>query len=115
MDKELLKTLSNLFDEKLKPIQNDIKGIHGEIKDMQGNIKGIHGEIKVMQGDITDLKNSQTRFEIKLDNVVEQTANLTEFRNLTISRLDDITDNLNKVESITASNWKDITKLKSVK
>ena len=94
MDKELLQGLSNLFDEKLKPIQNDIKDI---------------------QGDIKDLKNNQTKFEIKLDSIVEQTANLTEFRSLTINRLDDIADNLNKVESITASNWKDITKLKSVK
>ena len=87
MDKELLQTLSNLFEDKLKPIQNDIK----------------------------DLKNNQIRIEKKLDNVVEQTANLTEFRNITLIRLDDITDSLNNVESITASNWKDITKLKSVK
>lgn len=57
----------------------------------------------------------QIRIEKKLDNVVEQTADLTEFRNTVLNRLDDITENLNKVESITASNWKDITKLKSVK
>jgi len=87
MDKELLKTLSNLFDEKLKPIQNDIM----------------------------DLKNNQTRIEKKLDHVVEQTSDLTEFRNTSLSRFDDITDALNNVESITASNWKDITKLKSIK
>jgi len=87
MDKELLKTLSNLFDDKLTPIQNDIK----------------------------DLKSNQTRIEKKLDNVVEQTSDLTEFRNTALSRFDDITDALNNVELITASNWKDITKLKSVK
>ncbi|MCB2291858.1 hypothetical protein LGK97_19320 [Clostridium sp. CS001] len=45
MDKELLETLSNLFDEKLKPV-----------------IEG------------------QARLEKKLDAVVEQTADLTEFR-----------------------------------
>jgi flagellar capping protein FliD len=45
MDKELLDTLSNLFDKKLKPIIE-----------------------------------SQVRLEKKLDAVVEQTADLTEFR-----------------------------------
>ena len=87
MDKELLQTLGTLFDEKLKPIQDDIK----------------------------DMKNNLSRIEKKLDNVVEQTADLTEFRTTTLNKLEDIIDNLNKVESITASNWKDITKLKSVK
>ena len=64
---------------------------------------------------LNKLLEGQIRIEKKLDNVVEQTADLTEFRNTALNRLDDITDNLNKVESITASNWKDITKLKSIK
>jgi len=129
MDKDLLQTLSNLFDDKLKPIHNDIKNLQGDVKNLQGDVKNLHGDVKNLQGDVKnlqgdivsirgnlkELKNNQTSFEIKLDNVVEQTANLTEFRSLTLNRLDDIADNLNKVESITASNWKDITKLKSVK
>lgn len=80
MDNELLQTLSVLFDEKLKPIKDDIKDI-----------------------------------KVKLGSVVEQTAQLTEFKTETLSQLKDIKDNLNNVEAITASNWKDITKLKSVK
>ncbi|MBU3113634.1 hypothetical protein [Clostridium lacusfryxellense] len=43
------------------------------------------------------------------------TADLPEFRSIALGKLEEITENLNKVESITASNWKDITKLKSVK
>lgn len=80
MDKQILETLSKLFDEKLKPIQDDIKDI-----------------------------------KLKLDSVVEQTANLTEFKTTTLSKLEDIKDNLSNVEVITASNWKDIAKLKAVK
>mgnify|MGYP001580556354 CR=1 FL=1 len=87
MDKELLQTLSDMFDEKLKPIQDNMENININL----------------------------SRIEKKLDNVVDQTADLTEFRTATLDKLEDITDNLNKVESITASNWKDITKLKSVK
>ena len=66
MDKELLQTLSTLFDEKLKPIQDNIEHIN----------------------------NNLSRIEKKLDNVVEQTANLTEFRTATLDKLEDITDNL---------------------
>lgn len=62
------------------------------------------------------------RIESKLDAVVEQTADLTEFRtemkdfrDETSNQLDEIKDNLNNVEVITASNWKDIAKLKAVK
>jgi hypothetical protein len=59
MDKELLQTLSTLFDEKLKPIQDNIEHIN----------------------------NNLSRIEKKLDNVVEQTANLTEFRTATLYKL----------------------------
>lgn len=61
----------------------------------------------------TDLKID--RIEKKLDSVVEQTADLTEFRTETHSQLDEIKDNLSNVEVITASNWKDIAKLKAVR
>jgi predicted nuclease with TOPRIM domain len=94
MDKELLENLSKLFDEKLKPIQDDIK----------------------------DMKSSQSRIEKKLDAVVEQTADLTEFRTETRDKLDNIVTevtairrDLTNVEIITSSNWTDIAKLKAVK
>ena len=62
------------------------------------------------------------RIEKKIDSVIEQTADLTEFRtevrdfrSETINQLEEIKDNLNNVEVITASNWKDIAKLKAIK
>ena len=61
----------------------------------------------------TDLKID--RIEKKLDSVVDQTADLTEFKTIVISNLEEIKDNLSNVEVITASNWKDIAKLKAVK
>ena len=35
MDKEMLEALSNLFDEKLKPIHADIKEMKTDIKDLK--------------------------------------------------------------------------------
>lgn len=64
---------------------------------------------------LNKLVEGQERIEKKLDNVVEQTADLTEFRTAAISLLEDIKGDLTNVEVITASNWKDIAKLKAVK
>ena len=55
------------------------------------------------------------RIEQKLDSVVDQTTDLTEFRTMVSRKLEDIKDNLSNIEVITASNWKDIAKLKAVK
>jgi len=46
---------------------------------------------------------------------VEQTADLIKIKTMVSSKVEDIKDNLSKFEAITASNWKDIAKFKTVK
>ena len=87
MKNELLQTLNQLFDEKLKSIQNSVK----------------------------DIENNQERIENKLDSLINKTVELPEFIRETHSRLEDIKDDLTNDEVITASNWKDIVKFKTVK
>lgn len=53
--------------------------------------------------------------EKKLDGVVEQTADLLEFRSEIINKVDGIREDLSTVELVTANNYKDIAKLKAVK
>ena len=53
--------------------------------------------------------------EKKLDAVVEQTADLIEFRSEILNKVDGIREDLSTVELITANNYKDIAKLKAVK
>jgi uncharacterized protein YkvS len=55
------------------------------------------------------------RIESKLDGVVEQTANLVEFRTEITNKVDEIREDLSTVELVTAKNYKDIVHLKSVK
>ena len=78
--------------------------------------------LKAMQQDIKGLKESQERLENKIDGVVEQTADLLEFRTKitdTVQQIkidvEAIKKDVNNVEVITASNWADIAKLKAVK
>jgi hypothetical protein len=62
------------------------------------------------------------RIETKIDAVIELTADFTEFRTEMIEfkdqpnlKLDNIIDELSNVELITASNWKDIAKMKAAR
>jgi archaellum component FlaC len=78
--------------------------------------------LKAMQQDIKGLKESQERLENKIDGVVEQTADLLEFRTKitdTVQQIkidvEEIKKDVTNVEVITASNWADIAKLKAVK
>ena len=78
--------------------------------------------LKAIQLDIKGLKESQERLENKIDGVVEQTADLLEFRTKitdTVQQIkidvEAIKKDVTNVEVITASNWADIAKLKAVK
>ena len=52
---------------------------------------------------------------MKLDGITEQTADLVEFRNEILNKIDGIREDLSTVELVTANNYKDIAKLKAVK
>lgn len=61
------------------------------------------------------LESKVDGIEKKLDSVVEQTADLVEFRSEILNKVDGIREDLSTVELITANNYKDIAKLKAVK
>lgn len=51
----------------------------------------------------------------KLDGVVEQTADLMEFRFEVKSEFENIKTTISRIEIVTADNWGDIARLKSIK
>ncbi|MBU3134518.1 hypothetical protein KPL40_19070 [Clostridium gasigenes] len=61
------------------------------------------------------IKSDLKEINRKLDGVVEQTADLLEFRSDITKKVDGIRDDLLQVELVTSNNWNEITKLKSVK
>lgn len=78
-------------------------------------LEKIYVDAQDTKSDIKEIKSEVKKINLKLDAVVEQTANLTEFRNETISGLKDIKSDLNDVEMVTSKNWNEIAKLKAVK
>ena len=71
-------------------------------------LKAMQNDIKSMNERLTGLEEGQKRIEKKLDNVYEQTADLTEFRTDTTSKLD-------KLINVTKDNCYEIANLKIVK
>ena len=61
------------------------------------------------------LESKVDGIEKKLDGIVEQTADLVEFRNERLNKVDGIREDLSTVELVTANNYKVIAKLKAVK
>ena len=74
-------------------------------------MKSIQLDVKGLKDEVKDLKEGQKIIEKKLDGVVEQTAELLEFRTTVKTKLDE----LKEVEEVTKVNCYDIAKLKAVK
>lgn len=74
-------------------------------------LKSIQLDIKELKEEVKDLKEGQKIIEKKLDGVVEQTAELLEFRTTVETKLNE----LKEVEEVTKVNCYDIAKLKAIK
>lgn len=82
---------------------------------MDTRLSAIERGQKEIREEVKELKEGQKIIEKKLDGVVEQTADLVEFRNEILNKVDGIREDLSTVELVTANNYKDIAKLKAVK
>ncbi|MFW6030612.1 MAG: hypothetical protein ACOCRO_10255 [Halanaerobiales bacterium] len=91
MDKELIKTLEEMFDKKLEPINDRLSSIE----------KNIHA-----------IKDQQDKDSKRLKSVFEQTAALSEFRTEINNKIDDIKDEVEFLTKKEIENEKDIFKLK---
>ncbi|VDG93628.1 Uncharacterised protein [Lysinibacillus sphaericus] len=73
----------NRVDERFDGIQGQIDGMQGQIGGMQEQIGGMQGQIGGMQGQLD-------RIESRQDAIFEQTGQLTEFRQETLAKFDEV-------------------------
>ena len=76
-----------------------------KLNEKVGNLE--QGQMKLEQG------QEEIRKDLKA--VVEQTADLTEFREEINAKVDKVIEELSTIEIVTSKNWNDIAKLKSIK
>ncbi|MBU3106980.1 hypothetical protein [Clostridium gasigenes] len=87
MDKEMLKALSSLLDEKLEPIKNQLNENTQILKALEHSAEVNKAEQDKMGNDIAHIKGD----------------------------VESIKKDLLQVELVTSNNWSEITKLKAVK
>ena len=83
-DSELLSALSDMFDEKLKPIKDDIKILQDDMIIVKGDIKDLQKDMTSVKADIKGLKDKVKHIDEKL-NIIS-----IEHENIIIPRLNEI-------------------------
>lgn len=78
-------------------------------------LKHMDTRLSAIEKGQNEIKDEINFINKKLDGVVEQTADLVEFRSEILNKVDGIREDLSTVELVTANNYKDIAKLKAVK
>lgn len=72
-------------------------------------------ELKSLKDGQEEMKEEQEEMKKDLKAVIEQTANLTEFKQEVNYKLDVMLEEINTLELIVSKNWNDITKLKAAR
>ena len=114
MQSDMQHMQSDITDMKteITGMKTEITGMKTEITGMKTEITGMKTEITGMKTEITDIKASQNRLEKKLDDVYNQTADLTEFRTEANTKLDKISDDIEFLKHEEYQTKQDIFKLK---
>ena len=64
---------------------------------------------------VDNLEQGQQEIKKDLKAVINQTADLTEFKEEINTKVDKVIDELSTIEIVTSKNWNDIAKIKAVK
>lgn len=65
--------------------------------------------------ELKGLREDQEGMKKDLKSVIQQTPNLTEFKEEVNNKLDIMLDEINTLEMIVSKNWQDITRLKAAR
>ena len=94
--------------------QSQTKLEQGQAKLEQSQTKLEQGQEKLKQGQC-NLEQGQKDIRKDIKSIIEQTADLTEFREEINAKVDRVIEELNTIEIVTSKNWNDIARLKSIK
>lgn len=89
---ELLQAISNMMDQKLDPVKNEIQDMKGEIKSIKGEVQTMKGEIQTIKGEIQTIKEDQAAMKSELQMQIKRTeqnlrAEIRESENLILQEV----------------------------
>lgn len=101
--------------EELRKLNGKVDNLEqGQAKLEQSQTKLEQGQEKLKQGQ-NNLEQGQEDIRKDIKSIIEQTADLTEFREEINAKVDKVIEELNTIEIVTSKNWNDIARLKSIK
>ena len=105
---------TRLEQSQIKLEQGQTKLEQSQAKLEQGQAKLEQSQTKLEQGQ-SNLEQGQEDIRKDIKSIIEQTADLTEFREEINAKVDKVIEELNTLEIVTSKNWNDIARLKSIK
>lgn len=136
---EMLAQLTKTLDNTRTELKAEIQGVRTELKteiqgvrtELKAEIQDVRTELKAeiqdvkteLKAEIQENRKSIVRIETKIESEIsDKIRSLYDGREVTNDKLEKISDNiegiketLSNVELITASNWRDLTRLKSIR
>lgn len=108
MDKEFLKAIGELLDEKLIPIKEDIGGIKKDMNEMKQDISLIKTQQEEQGRILRILEDKATTNKAEHDKLSNEMAHISE-------KVESMRKDLATVEVVTARNMENIAQLKIIK
>lgn len=99
----------------LRALRRGQEEIKADQEAMKKDQEAMKKDQQAMKKDQQAMKKEQQEMKTDLKSVIEQTANLTEFKEEVNHKLDTMLDGINTLEMIVSKNWQDITKLKAAR
>lgn len=105
--KIVIEKLGNI-DTKLENLDSKVENIEKEQQTMRKEQLEMKNDQQTMRGEQLEMKND-------IKSIIEQTAELTEFRYEINEKLDRLVDEFNTIEIVTSQNWNDIARMKAAR
>ena len=101
--------------EKLGNLEDKVVGIGNKVVGLEDKVVGLEDKVVDLGNKVVNLEKGQEEIKKDVKSIIEQTANLSEFRYEINTKVDKLTEEFNTIEIVTAKNWNDIAKLKAAR
>ncbi|REB05252.1 hypothetical protein DVB69_15985 [Sporosarcina sp. BI001-red] len=85
-----LKSGQRNMEKRFDEMQGQMNSMQGQMGGMHGQLDGMHGQMNSMQGQMDGMQGQLDRIESKQNAIFEQTGQLTEFRQETLTKFDEV-------------------------
>jgi archaellum component FlaC len=113
--KEFKKDVSNEFktiNNKLNNLEKDVNDLKSDVSILKGDVNDLKSDVSILKEDVNTLKVGQNEIKNLVTDIDPRNAN----RHIEITNMiDDLRRDLSTVEVVTANNYANIAKLKSIK